>query len=115
MPTFLILKKSQVTETVRGANPSALKAAVGKAAADAEKAAPTSSVAFQSRGHVLGSSDNAKAPARSGPSLRSWIGGGSGSWVDALVRLVGLYIVTLFSLDPRAAAESSQWRVGVPR
>ena len=115
MPTFLILKRSQVAETVRGANPAALRAAVGKAAADAGKAAPLSSVAFQTRGHVLGSSEGAETPARSGPSMRSWLGGGGGSWVDALVRLIGLYIVTLFSLDPRAAAESSQWRVGGPR
>lgn len=34
MPTFLVIKSKSVIETIRGANPSALTAAVRKAASD---------------------------------------------------------------------------------
>jgi hypothetical protein len=37
MPTFLILKGTHVKETIRGANPTALRTAVLAAAADAAK------------------------------------------------------------------------------
>ena len=110
MPTFVILKSAQVADTVRGANPAALRAAVLKAANDACKSGPASSANFQTKGQTLGSSE-APTTSGGGPTLRSWIGGGGGSWADALLRMSGLYIETLFSTDPRAAAETSQWRV----
>ena len=113
MPTFLILKNSRVTETIRGANPPALRAAVTKAAADAGRSGPATAAAFQSKGHVLGSEDAGKKPAAGGPSsVQAWVRrSGGGSWMDAAVRMLGLYLETLFSMDPRAAAEGSRWRV----
>ncbi|KAF2396822.1 thioredoxin-domain-containing protein [Trichodelitschia bisporula] len=40
MPTFMVLKNGQVQETIRGANPPALQAAIRKAVADAPQEAP---------------------------------------------------------------------------
>jgi hypothetical protein len=58
MPTFLILKGTHVKETIRGANPTALRTAVLAAAADAAKGPAASAGAFfagkgQTRGWVL--------------------------------------------------------------
>ena len=112
MPTFLVLKNSSVTETIRGANPPALRAAAIRVAADAGRTGPASGAAFSSKGHVLGSSESISKPAAGATSVRSWLqSSGGGSWMDALVRTGGLYFETLFSLDPRAKAETSQWRV----
>jgi hypothetical protein len=46
MPTFLILKGTHVKETIRGANPTALRTAVLAAAADAAKGPAASAGAF---------------------------------------------------------------------
>lgn len=40
MPTFLVIKNGNVAQTIRGANPPALNAAVRNAVADAAKSAP---------------------------------------------------------------------------
>lgn len=40
MPTFLVIKNGNVTQTIRGANPPALNAAVRNVVADAAKSAP---------------------------------------------------------------------------
>ena len=52
MPTFLVLKAGSVVETVRGANPSALTAAVRKAARDAASAWKTGAMVLQGPHHV---------------------------------------------------------------
>lgn len=107
MPTFLVLKSSTVTETIRGANPAALRAAVTKAAADAAKGSARQSTAFQSTGHVLG------GPGHKGATTSDW--GWSlrrrGGWVDTAVRFFGLYLTTLFSFDAYAAARESPFNV----
>jgi thioredoxin 1 len=53
MPTFLIIKSSAVVDTIRGANPSALTAAVRKAANDTSGPG-ASAAAFQTKGRTLG-------------------------------------------------------------
>ena len=40
MPTFLVIKNGNVVQTIRGANPPALNAAVKNVVADAAKSAP---------------------------------------------------------------------------
>lgn len=40
MPTFLVIKNGKVVQTIRGANPPALNAAVKNVVADAAKSAP---------------------------------------------------------------------------
>ena len=112
MPTFLVLKNSKVIETIRGANAAALRSAIVMAAENAKKAGPGGGAAFASQGSVLGASDGARRPAGNN-SPQDWV-----LWLVGLriVRpfsaLLGLYLETLFSLDPRAAAEQSRWRVG---
>jgi thioredoxin 1 len=64
MPTFLVIKSKSVIETIRGANPSALTAAVRKAASDTG-AGGASSTHFASKGRTLGSLASPWARARS--------------------------------------------------
>ena len=40
MPTFIVVKNGKVVQTIRGANPPALNAAVNNAVADAAKSSP---------------------------------------------------------------------------
>ncbi|KAF1991542.1 thioredoxin, partial [Aulographum hederae CBS 113979] len=111
MPTFLVLKNSKVTETIRGANPSALRSAVTKAAADARGAAPKS---FQSKGYTLGSASGANTAGGSGSGIGGLQGMGLsavGGLPDTLVRFVALYLTSLFAFDAFEAAGSSSFAV----
>ncbi|KAF2503015.1 thioredoxin-domain-containing protein, partial [Lophium mytilinum] len=110
MPTFLIFKSGSVVDTIRGANPPALTAAVRKAAADAAKGPGKTAAVFQSKGYTLGGAD---APSR--PVAQSWgqsLGGFGGPGVmDMLVRFVALYLTSLASFDGYKAAEESPFNV----
>jgi hypothetical protein len=110
MPTFLILKNGAVVNTLRGADPGALRSAVLSAAADAAKSAPKASASFASKGHTLGTgtSPAAAKTATVGPLMN----GGFLAWI---IRFLALYFTTLFSLDPHAAAEASRYNVRAPR
>ena len=120
MPTFLILKGTHVKETIRGANPTALRTAVLAAAADAAKGGSASSGAFFSgKGQTLGSASAGSAPRSTGPSIPS-LGAAvsspaafaqSSGLPQTIVRFLGLYLTTLFSTEPAAAAEASPFRV----
>lgn len=104
MPTFLVFKSSKVTETLRGANPSALRTAVMKCVADSGPGGASSgNSAFGSKGYRLGAEGDKTAQRVGGG-----VGGGmSMGGADVLVRFVGLYFTTLFSMDAYAAAEGS--------
>ena len=110
MPTFLIFKNSSVVNTLRGADPNALRSAVLSASADAAKSPAKSSVSFQSKGHVLGGEGTPSKVQRGsiGEQVRDF---GSrltrGGFMATLIQFFTLYFVTLFSLDPKAAAENS--------
>lgn len=126
MPTFLVLKGSKVTETIRGANPSALRSAVLSAAADAARGPAQQSAMFSGKGQTLGS--------EGGSSGGRTLAGGAGSSLpninvgqmmsspaafaqgrglpQLIVRFLGLYISTLFSFDPMRTAEESPFAVG---
>jgi hypothetical protein len=123
MPTFLILKGTHVKETIRGANPTALRTAVLAAAADAAKSggAASSGAFFSGKGQTLGSGSGGSAGASrsTGPSLPNLgaavsspaaFAQGSGL-PQTVVRFLGLYFTTLFSTEPAAAAEASPFRV----
>ena len=121
MPTFLILKGTHVKETIRGANPTALRTAVLAAAADAAKSggAASSGAFFSGKGQTLGSGGPAVASRSTGPSLPNLgaavsspaaFAQGSGL-PQTVVRFLGLYFTTLFSTEPAAAAEASPFRV----
>lgn len=111
MPTFLIFKSGAVIETIRGANPPALTAAVEKAIKLAGTAAPGAS--FANPGRTLGaggsngsnssSSSSSATPARRGGSNtlggRSWTSSLSPfNIINTLLTFFGLYFVSLFSV-----------------
>ncbi|KAK3954819.1 thioredoxin-like protein [Pseudoneurospora amorphoporcata] len=111
MPTFLILHNGSVIETIQGANPPALTAAVNKAVKLAGGAAGGGAV-FKTTGHRLGGSG--VAGSRPGTSVaRPW------KWditnlINAIIAFIGLYVTSLFSLDPYKAAESSPFNKNPP-
>jgi len=104
MPTFLVLKNGQVVETIRGANTSALRTAVSRAASDSGAGGPSTGSSFGSKGYRLGNEGD-KARTVGGT------GGGLGDVADSAVRFMGLYLTTLFSFDAYAAADASPLKV----
>lgn len=115
MPTFLVLKSGSVVETIRGANPSALTAAVRKAANDSIVKAAGGAV-FQSKGYTLGSSARPSRSVNDGglAGLQRMMTG-NGGLMDMLVRFVALYFVTLFSFNAYQSAEESPFSVRARR
>ncbi|KAK3355302.1 thioredoxin-like protein [Neurospora tetraspora] len=104
MPTFLILHNGSVIDTIQGANPPSLTAAVDKAVKLAGGAAGGGAV-FKTAGHRLGGSG--AAGSRPGTSVaRPWKWD-LNSLIKTIIAFIGLYITSLFSLDPYKAAENS--------
>jgi thiol-disulfide isomerase/thioredoxin len=97
MPTFLVLHNGSVVQTVQGANPPALAAAVEKGVKLAGAAAGP---AFGSGGQRLGGSSVAPGAGRSLGRPIAW---DLRKLIDAIVTFFGLYFVSLFSVsdDPR--------------
>ncbi|KAJ2893220.1 Thioredoxin-like protein [Zalerion maritima] len=123
MPTFKILHYGTVKETVQGASPSALNSAVEKAVKLAGPgpgpgAAAGGASSFGGAGRKLGGNP-VSAPPRSvaGRPVGGGPAGGGAAWYSParffrLIRaFVGLYFVSLFSLDPYKAAEASAFNV----
>ena len=120
MPTFLILKGTSVVETVRGANPTALRTAILSAAANAAKGPGKSSAGFQGKGQALGASTGAAGTGRtvSAPTVdfnalfASPAAFAQGRGIaSAIARFIGLYVTTFFSLEPARAAEESPFAI----
>ncbi|TKA78564.1 hypothetical protein B0A55_02806 [Friedmanniomyces simplex] len=120
MPTFLILKGSSVKETVRGANAAALRTAVLSAAADAAKGpAKSPGATFGGKGQTLGNvGANASRPVSGsvmpdvGAMLSSPAQFAQGRGLpQTVVRFLGLYFTSLFSLEPETAARESPFAV----
>ncbi|KAI1080587.1 thioredoxin [Whalleya microplaca] len=116
MPTFLVFKNGSVIDTIQGANPPALTAAVEKAVKLAGTSAPGAS--FKTPGRTLGAPSSG-APARSSGNT---LGGRGRSWnfspfhfFNAILTFFGLYFVSLFSFDPYKSAENSDFNVNKPR
>ncbi|CAK7274401.1 hypothetical protein SEPCBS57363_006144 [Sporothrix epigloea] len=116
MPTFVILRNGSVHETLQGANPPALTAAVEKAV----KLATGGGSTFSTPGRALGSDAPASSPAsiRVGAGATRPSGGpiqGHRSWFEPkraiqwLMTFIGLYLISLFSLDPYMAAQKSKF------
>lgn len=116
MPTFLVIKSSSVVDTLRGANPSALTAAVRKAANDAASGPGATGAVFQTKGRTLGSASEPSRPANESAfaGLQRLVVG-SGGLGDAVVRFVALYVISLLSFDAFKAAEDSAFNVKVRR
>ncbi|KAL2016817.1 hypothetical protein VTK56DRAFT_2940 [Thermocarpiscus australiensis] len=109
MPTFLVLRDGAVVDTVQGANPPALAAAVERAAKLAGGPGTTAAAgaAFASPGHKLGGSAVGGGGAAARVSVGKPMGWSLKGFVDAVIAFFGLYFVSLFSLDPYKAAENS--------
>jgi hypothetical protein len=112
MPTFLIFKSGSVIETIRGANPPALTAAVEKAVKLAGTSPPGASFAVP--GRTLGGSGIVPTRRSGGNTL------GGRSWslspfniINALLTFFGLYFASLLSvrLQPTAPTvfEATAW------
>lgn len=91
MPTFIILKNGSPIETIRGANPPSLIAAVEKAV---KLAGPTASSGFSAPGRTLGGPGARPA----GQSLRRPLKWDLNSFINAIIGFFGLYFVSLFSV-----------------
>jgi thioredoxin 1 len=115
MPTFLVIKSKSVVETIRGANPSALTAAVRKAANDTG-AGGAGSAAFASKGRTLGSASQPSQAVGDGAfaGLQRLMTG-NGGFADMAIRFVALYMVSLFAFDSFKAAEESAYSVRARR
>ncbi|KAL1592197.1 hypothetical protein SLS59_009853 [Nothophoma quercina] len=95
MPTFLVIKSKSVIETIRGANPSALTAAVRKASNDTG-AGGAGSAAFASKGRTLGSANQPVRTVGEGPlaGLQRLMTG-NGGFTDMAIRFVALYLLPI--------------------
>jgi hypothetical protein len=115
MPTFLVLKNGNTVDTIRGANPSALTAAVRKASNDAGSG-PTGGALFQSKGYTLGSASQPSRPVDQGAfaGVQRMLSG-NGGLGDVVVRFFALYFVSLFAFDAYKAAEGSPFSVRARR
>lgn len=115
MPTFLVIKSSAVVDTIRGANPAALTAAVRKAANDTSGPG-ASSAAFQSKGRTLGSASEPSRPVGESPfaNVQGMLMG-NGGFSDLITRFAALYFISLFSFDAFKAAEESPFNIRARR
>jgi thioredoxin 1 len=111
MPTFLVIKSNSVVDTIRGANPAALTAAVRKAASDTSGPGASSGV-FQTKGRTLGSAAEPSRPVGEGPlaGIQRMVMG-NGGLSDIVVRFVALYVISLFAFNGYKAAEDSAFNV----
>ncbi|CAK7201620.1 hypothetical protein SEUCBS139899_004328 [Sporothrix eucalyptigena] len=114
MPTFVILKNGSVIDTIQGANPPALTSAVEKAV----KLAGAGST-FSTPGRTLGTDAPPTVGGGSSRPGRGPVQGGR-TWFDPrriinwLITFVGLYLTSLFSLDPYMAAQNSKYNTHRP-
>ncbi|KAK4033507.1 thioredoxin-like protein [Parachaetomium inaequale] len=101
MPTFLVLRNGSVIDTIQGANPPALTAAVDKAVKLAGAGGAGGGATFSGSGQRLGGSGVGRA------SVARPVRWDLKGFVEGLVAFFGLYFWSLLSLDPYKAAESS--------
>ncbi len=108
MPTFLVLRNGSVIDTIQGANPPALTAAVDKAV---KLAGVGGGATFSGAGNRLG-----------GVGVGRPVGGGGGrsgvvggvrwdlkAFVEAVIGFFGLYLWTLFSVSCLRRLCSLRW------
>ncbi|ROW16474.1 hypothetical protein VPNG_02902 [Cytospora leucostoma] len=105
MPTFIIFKNGSAIETIQGANPPALTAAVEKAV---KLAGPTAGAGFSAPGRTLG------AGGQQRQSLQRPLKWDLNNFLNAIINFIGLYFVSLFSLDPYQAAANSRYNIHNP-
>lgn len=98
MPTFKIFRGDSCVETLRGANPADLSAAVARASKLADAAKPAGGASFKTPGRTLGGS-SAGAGGAAGVAGPGFFSGFSlKGLVNVLIAFVGLYLVSLFAV-----------------
>ncbi|KAI5806901.1 thioredoxin-like protein [Geopyxis carbonaria] len=117
MPTFIILKNGTEVDRISGANRSALTSAVERYAREAK---PLHGFANSGKGYKLGTGTESTTAA---PSGRVFLRSGQVTrglpmgarihelWTTAIA-FVGLYLVSLFSIDAINSAANSSFAVG---
>lgn len=93
MPTFLVLHNGSVVDTIKGASPPALAAAVEKAI---KLAGPAAGPVFRTQGQRLGGSGVGQS---GGIPLRRQVRWSLNSLLGPIVTFFGLYFVSLFSVS----------------
>lgn len=104
MPTFMIFKSGRAIETIQGADPRRLTSAIESAVQMASTITPP---VFSSSGRTLGG-----GPPRSGQSLQRPVN--FQGMIQAIITFVGLYLYSLFSLDPYTSAQNSPFNIHNP-
>ncbi|KAK2699015.1 hypothetical protein QWA68_003406 [Fusarium oxysporum] len=99
MPTFKIFHNGTCIETIKGANPPALTAAINNAV---KLGGPATGNVFKTPGRTLG------GESRSASLSKQWNLRG---FFDALIAFFGLYFVSLFTFDPYKSAEESPFNL----
>ncbi|KAK1700880.1 thioredoxin [Colletotrichum godetiae] len=108
MPTFIIFHGGQAIETIKGANPPALTQAIQNALKLPDKGG-RSAASFKTPGRTLGGDKPARA------SLQRPFAWHYRGILSNIITFIGLYLVSLFAIDPHKAAEMSQFnRVNPP-
>lgn len=104
MPTFLVFHNGSVVNTIQGANPPALTAAVEKAV---KLAGPGGGSSFSSPGQRLGGSGlgSSSRGSRSLSLPRRW---NLNKFIDAVITFFGLYFISLFSVSGASLSRSSR-------
>jgi thioredoxin 1 len=97
----MIFRSGSVIKTIRGANVSELTSAIESAVKFAGPAKPV----YSSAGRTLGGS-NPRGTGLSRPYSYTWK-----QYFDVIVAFLGLYVVSLFSLDAYKAAENSPFNI----
>lgn len=97
MPTFLIFKSGSVIETIQGANPPALTAAVEKSVKLAGTAAP--GAGFKTPGRALGGGGPAASRGSGGRTFGRSSSFSPFNLFNVLLTFFGLYLVSLFSVS----------------
>jgi thiol-disulfide isomerase/thioredoxin len=106
MPTFLILHNGAVVNRISGASPPALTAAVEKAVKLAGSAA--AGAGFGTQGRTLGGTAASAYPSgRGGTSLARPLKWDLKNFINALIAIIGLYFVSLFSVSLSAESPTS--------
>ncbi|KAK3996404.1 thioredoxin-like protein [Cladorrhinum sp. PSN332] len=106
MPTFLVFNNSSVINTIQGANPPALTAAVEKAIKLAGAGGGSS---FGTAGQRLGGVPLGGQRVGGGGSVARPVQWDLNNLINMIWTFFGLYLTSLFSLDPYKAAENSQY------
>lgn len=99
MPTFLVFQSGSVIQTLRGADARALTGAVESAV---KLSGTASKPLYSTPGRTLGGTTG---PTRSNAVFSPQ------SLFDAIIGFFGLYLMSLFSIDPYRAAEASAFNI----